>query len=86
MQKAQQSILLRLPVVSANLQAKLAEDEPHVTVGEVGGLLIVVFEALMDAPPLQQFALILIAKSLKEFLEEEANGGLMRETRKTDEG
>ena len=55
--KAQRSILMRLPVISANLQAKLAANEPHLTVGDVGGLLIAVSEALIDAPPLQQFAL-----------------------------
>jgi hypothetical protein len=69
--RAQRAILTRLPVTSANLEAKLAEQEPHVTVGDVGGLLIAICDALFDAPPLQQFALILIAKNLKECLEAE---------------
>jgi hypothetical protein len=68
---ARQSILMRLPTVPVNVQAKLAEDEPHLTVGEVGSVLIAVSEALMDATPLQQVALILIAKNLKECLEAE---------------
>jgi len=72
----QQSILMRLPTVPVNLQPKLVEDEPHLTVGEVGSLLMAVSEALMDAPPLQQFALILIAKNLKECLEAEVNVAL----------
>ena len=63
--RAQRAILLRLPIISANLQETLAEDEPHLTVGDVGGLLIAVSEALLDAPPLQQFALILTAKRLE---------------------
>jgi hypothetical protein len=69
--KAQRAILSRLPIISANLEAKLAEKKRHVTVGDVGGLLIAVCEALLDAPPLQQFALILVAKNLKECLEAE---------------
>ena len=69
--RAQRAILTRLPIISANLEAKLAEREPNVTVADVGGLLIAVCEVLLDAPPLQQFALILIAKNLKECLEAE---------------
>jgi hypothetical protein len=69
--RAQRAVLSRLPIISANLEAKLAEKEPTVTVADVGGLLIAVSEALLDAPPLQQFALILIAKNLKECLEAE---------------
>jgi hypothetical protein len=67
----QRTILMTLPIISTTLQTKLAEDKPHLTVGDVGGLLIAVCEALIDAPPLQQFALILVAKSLKECLETE---------------
>jgi hypothetical protein len=71
MSRTQRAILTRLPIISANLGAKLAEKEPHVTLADVGGLLIAVCEALLDAPPLQQFSLILIAKNLKECLEAE---------------
>ena len=45
MPRAQRAILMRLPIISAKLQAKLAEDEPNLTVGDVGGLLIAVSEA-----------------------------------------
>jgi hypothetical protein len=68
------------------LEAKLAEKEPHVTVGDVGGLLIAVCEALLDAPPLQQFALILLAKNLKECLEMEVAHAMKSGARKSDEG
>ena len=74
--RAQRAILKRLPIISASLEAKLAEEEPHVTVGDAGGLLIAACEALLDAPPLQQFALILIAKNLKECLEAEMNSAV----------
>jgi len=73
--EAQRASLTRLPIISASLKAKLAEREPNVTVADVGGLLIAVSEALLDAPPLQQFALILIAKNLKECLEAEMVDG-----------
>jgi hypothetical protein len=68
---AQRSVLTMLPVASMNLQTKLATKNLKLTVGDVGGLLIAVAEALIDASPLQQFALILLAKSLKECLEDE---------------
>jgi hypothetical protein len=74
--RSQRAILTWLPIISASLEAKLAEEEPDVTVGDVGGLLIAACEALLDAPPLQQFALILVAKNLKECLEAEVNGAM----------
>jgi hypothetical protein len=83
---SQRAILTRLPVISAHLQAKLKVDKPSLTVGDVGGLLIAVCEALLDALPVQQFALILIAKNLKECLEAEVNGAVKPETKKTDDG
>jgi hypothetical protein len=49
--RAQRAILTRLPIISENLEAKLSVDEPDLTVGDVGGLLIAVSEALLDAPP-----------------------------------
>jgi hypothetical protein len=84
--RAQRAILTRLPIISENLEAKLAEKEPHVTVADVGGLLIAVCEILLDAPPLQQFALILLAKNLKECLEAEVALALKSGAEKTDEG
>jgi hypothetical protein len=70
---AHQSVLKTLPFVPTNLKAKLTTKNPKLTVGEVGGLLMAVSEAMIDATPLQQFALILLAKSLKECLEAEVN-------------
>ncbi len=69
--KAERQVLMTTPILSADLMKKLEELDPHLTVGEVGGLLIAVSEALIDAPPLQQFALIMIAKRLKDCLEAE---------------
>ena len=41
---------------------------------------------MIDAPPLQQFALILIAKNLKECLEAEIASAVKSGTKGTDEG
>jgi hypothetical protein len=84
--RAQRAILTRLPIISPDLEAKLSVDQPDLTVGDVGGLLVAVSEALLDAPPVQQFALILIAKGLKECLEAEVNRGLTPGTKKAEEG
>ena len=72
---------MTLPIISTNLQEKLTEPETHLTVGDVGGLLIAVSEALLDAPALQQFALILTAKSLKDCLEAELTGAVKPDTK-----
>ena len=84
--KAERKVLMTTPILSAVLMKKLAEHEPHLTVGEVGGLLIAVSEAMIDAPPLQQFALILTAKRLKECLEAEINSAVNPGTKPTHEG
>jgi hypothetical protein len=78
--------LMITPTIDESVKKKLAAKRPKLTVGEIGGLLIAVSEWLIDAPPLQQFALILIAKSLKECLEEEVKGALSPETKKTRDG
>ncbi len=83
---AVRQVLLTTPILSADLMDKLAEHDPHLTVGEVGGLLIAVSEALIDAPPLQQFALILIAKNLKDCLEAEIASAVNPGAKGTDEG
>ncbi len=74
--KAERNVLMTTPILSADLMEKLAEHDPHLTVGEVGGLLIAVSEALIDAPPLRQFALILTAKRLKECQEAEISSAV----------
>jgi len=71
--KAVRKVLMTTPILSADPMEKLAEQDSHLTVGEVGGLLIAVSEALIDARPLQQCALILVAKGLKDCLETEIN-------------
>jgi hypothetical protein len=84
--RAHRALLTRLTIISANLQVKLQEDDPDLTVGDVGGLLIVVSEALLDAPPPQQFALILIAKNLKECLQSELALAMKPGAKESDEG
>jgi len=84
--KAECKVLMTTPILSADLMEKLAEDDPHLTVGEVGGLLIPISEALTDVPPLQQFALILTAKRLKECLESEIATVVKPKAKGIDEG
>jgi len=84
--KAERKVLMTTPILSADLMDKLAEDNPHLTLGEVGGLLIAVSEALIDAPPLQQCALILVAKGLKDSLEAEIASAVNPAAKPTHEG
>jgi hypothetical protein len=62
--------------VDEKIQKKLTAKNPKLTVGEVGGLLMAVAEAMLDAPPLQGFALIMTAKSLMNCLESEVTGAM----------
>ncbi len=78
--KAERNVLMTTPILSADLMEKLTEHDPHLTVGEVGGLLIAVSEALIDASPLQQCALILVAKRLKDCLEAKINSAVKHDS------
>ena len=73
---AERAVLLLFTAVDKKTLAKLETEKPSVTVGEVGGLLMAVAEALLDAPPLQSNALSMTAKSLMNCLEEEIAGAL----------
>ncbi len=84
--KAERKVLMTTPIMSADLMDKLTELDPHLTVGKIGGLLIAVSEALIDAPPLRQFALILTAKRLKDCLEVEIANAAKPGAKKTHEG
>jgi hypothetical protein len=84
--RAQSHNLARLPIISTNFRPKLRVGDSDLRVGDVGGLLIAVSEGMIDAPPVQQLALMLIAKNLKACLEPEANGAVKPETKKTDDG
>jgi hypothetical protein len=69
--RAERAVLTKTPIISAKLQEKLAAANPKLTVGEVGGLLIAVSEALIDAPRLHQVALSKTALSLLKCLRSE---------------
>ena len=65
------------PTIDEKIHKKLTAKNPMLTVGEVGGLLMEVLRALIDAPPTQQFVLdIMAAKSLMNCLEAEVTGAL----------
>jgi len=53
---------------------KLETEKPILTVGEIGGLLMAVAEAMIDAPGSQCSALSMTAKSLMDCLETEVTG------------
>jgi hypothetical protein len=73
---AERAVLLLFTAVDKKILTKLETDKPSLTVAEVGGLLMAVAEALLDAPPLHSNALLSTAKSLMSCLEEEIAGAL----------
>lgn len=73
---AERAVLLMTPGIDEKLQKKLMATNPKLTVGEVGGLLIAVAGAMLDAAPMQGFALIMTAKSLMNCLESEVTGAM----------
>jgi hypothetical protein len=66
-------LLLFVPIDKKTLR-KLETEKPILTVGEIGGLLMAVAEAMIDAPGSQCSALSTPAKSLMNCLEEEVTG------------
>jgi hypothetical protein len=74
--KAERAVLLLFTSVDKKILTKLETEKPIFTVGEVGGILMAVAEALLDASPLQSNALLSTAKSLMSCLEEEIAGAL----------
>ena len=73
---AERAVLLMFTDADKKILKKLEPEKPIFTVGEIGGLLIAVATALLDAPPLQSNALLSTAKSLMSCLEEEIAGAL----------
>ena len=73
---AERAVLLLFTAVDKKLLSKLETENPKVTIAEVGGLLMAVAEALLDAPPLHSKALLSTAESLMACLEEEVRGVL----------
>jgi hypothetical protein len=71
---AERAVLLLFTGIDKKTLKKLEAEKPKLTVGEVGGLLIAVATALLEAPPLQWNALLMIAKSLMGCLEAEVIG------------
>jgi hypothetical protein len=69
--EAERAVLVMIPTIDQKLRKKLATENPKLTVGEVGGLLVTVAEALLDATPLQSVALLMTARSLMNCLEAE---------------
>ena len=65
--------LLFAPIDERTLK-KLETEKPILTVGEIGGLLMAVAEAMIDAPGSQCSALSMTAKSLMDCLEAEVIG------------
>lgn len=74
--EAERAVLVMTPTIDEKVQKRLARPNPKLTVGEVGGLLIAVAGAMVDAAPLQGFALIMTAKSLMNCLESEVTGAM----------
>ncbi len=72
--EAERAVLMTTPTIDRTIQSKLAAKNPNPTVGEVGGLLMAVAEAILGAPPMRGFALITTARSLMTCLEAEITG------------
>jgi hypothetical protein len=67
----ERALLLVSTSADKTILKKLETEKPSVTIAEVGGLLMAVAEALLDAPQLQSKALLVTAKCLMDCLEAE---------------
>jgi hypothetical protein len=74
--RADRAVLLLLTATDERTLKKLETERPKLKVGEAGGLLMAVAEAMLNAPQLQSNALSMTAKSMMDCLEEEVAGAL----------
>ena len=73
---SERAVLLLFAPIDEKTLKKLETEKPILTVGEIGGLLMAVAEAMIDAPGSQCNALSMTAKSLMGCLEAEITGAL----------
>jgi hypothetical protein len=66
-----QAVLLTVPTLNEKIRAQLGDKTPKLTVGEVGGLIIAISEALLDANPLHGLALTMAIQSLMNCMKDE---------------
>jgi hypothetical protein len=72
--EGEREFLATLSPVTPNLKKKLAKQDSEFTVAEVASLTMAVAESLLDAEPKQQVALLMVAKSLMDCLQERIAG------------
>jgi hypothetical protein len=73
-----QAVLLTVSTLDEKIRARFGEKTPKLTVGEVGGLIIAVSEALLDANPLHGLALTMAIQSLMNCMKDEIGAVLDR--------
>jgi hypothetical protein len=73
-----QAVLLTVPTLNEKIRAQFADKNPKLTVGEVGGLIIAVSEALLDANPLHGLVLTMVIQSLMNCMKDEIGAVLDR--------
>ena len=67
-QEAERAVVAVLPAVPPKLKKKVLKQDAEFTVAEVAGMTLAVAESLLDAEPVQQVTLLLVAKSLMDSL------------------
>lgn len=70
LKRGEKVVLAKLPNFSSGLKEKLTETNGVFTVAEAISLVAVIAESLMEAEPLQQVALLMIARNVMPFLQE----------------
>ena len=78
---AERAVLLLFTAIDKKTLKKLEAEKPILTVGEVGGLLMAVAEAILDAPPSQCNALQHDRQELDGLSGSRGNGGIEAHTR-----
>lgn len=73
-QEAERAVVALLPAVSAKLKKKVRKQDAEFTVVEVASMTMAVADSLLDAEPVQQVTLLMVAKSLMDSLKEQIIG------------
>lgn len=74
LQESERAVLALLPAIRVTLKKRLVKKDAEFTVAEVASMTMAVAESLPDAEPMQQVALLMVAKGLMDCLQEQIVG------------
>jgi hypothetical protein len=79
----ERTTVAHLPALAGKLKKKLLKKDGSFTVAEVGGMVLAVADSFVDAEPMQQVALLVVAKKLMDCLQANIATSNLRPAKRT---